>query len=232
MGGELNGPEEGVARADVVRYDVTMVSSPPARRFGPSSLLAFGAIIVFLWLAHAVRSGATQTPDMDAVQDLARHQTPALRALMQGLSLAGSGWVSIPLALLSAFALIARPGLKSDALRLLIALAGGQCLVTGLKLLYHRPRPSPAFAHLGYSFPSGHSFFAVTMYGLLAERLTRVDPARRPWVRAGAGLLILGIGFSRVALGVHYPTDVLAGFSAGYVWLRLCLALPPKPSAG
>ncbi len=194
------------------------------------TFLALGSAVVFFWLAHEVRAGTTQTSDTAAVRYFMLHRTPLLRTLMQSVSLAGSGWVSIPLSMLSLFAVFARPRLRPDALRLLIALGGGQGLVTGLKLFYHRPRPSLALAHLGNSFPSGHSFFAMTMYGFLADRLTRADTPRRAWVRPVAALLILGIGFSRVALGVHYPTDVLAGFAAGFAWLRLCLALPPARS--
>ena len=108
---------------------------------------------------------------------------------------------------------------------MLVAIGGGELLIIGLKALFHRPRPSEVFAGLGYSFPSGHSFFAVTLYGMMAYWLTRATPARR-WVWVPAVLLILAIGFSRIYLGVHYASDVLAGFCVGLPWLWACLALP------
>jgi membrane-associated phospholipid phosphatase len=83
------------------------------------------------------------------------------------------------------------------------------------------------FAHLGYSFPSGHSFFALVVYGMLAYWLTRDAPRRaRRWGWALAVGLILLVGFSRVFLGEHYPSDVAAGYAVALPWLWGCLALP------
>jgi uncharacterized membrane protein YkvA (DUF1232 family) len=109
----------------------------------------------------------------------------------------------------------------------LVAGVGGVGVVSGLKYLFHRPRPDAVFDVLGYSFPSGHSFFALVVYGFLAYVLTRDMVGRRKeWIWLACVLAILLVGFSRVFLGEHYPSDVVAGFAVGLPWLWGCLALP------
>jgi undecaprenyl-diphosphatase len=92
-----------------------------------------------------------------------------------------------------------------------------------LKVLYHRPRPD-LVPHGSYvysaSFPSGHSTLSAAMYLTLAMLVASLEPHRGSKVMAFslAALLILGIGFSRVYLGVHWPSDVLGGWALGGVW--------------
>jgi membrane-associated phospholipid phosphatase len=84
------------------------------------------------------------------------------------------------------------------------------------------------FAYVAHdSFPSGHAFFSLTIYGMLAYLLSRDAPPRRRRQRWGATVVaILLVGFSRVFLGVHFPSDVVAGFLVALPWLWDCLALP------
>ena len=92
-----------------------------------------------------------------------------------------------------------------------------------LKVFYHRPRPD-LVPHGSYvysaSFPSGHSTLSAAMYLTLAMLVASLEPHRGSKVMAFslAALLILGIGFSRVYLGVHWPSDVLAGWALGGAW--------------
>lgn len=89
-------------------------------------------------------------------------------------------------------------------------------------------RPRPEFANIdGYSFPSGHAFGSATIYGLLALlvlRIWRTSPWRWLWA-ALIWLLILLIGLSRIMLGVHYFSDVLAGLGLGFGWAFWCATL-------
>jgi undecaprenyl-diphosphatase len=109
------------------------------------------------------------------------------------------------------------------ALGLAIIMAGATILDNGLKLAFHRVRPEVFFGVLPdtYSFPSGHALFNLCFYGglaiLLASRVRGAGLRIATW--SAAALLVLGIGLSRIYLGVHYPTDVLAGFLAGGAWL-------------
>lgn len=106
----------------------------------------------------------------------------------------------------------------------LAAVAGGVALNQLLKGLFARPRPSfadPLLPESGYSFPSGHAMQSLVLYGMLAYFAVL---ALRSWraktaVVLGLTLLVLLIGFSRLYLGVHYFSDVVAGFAAGGVWL-------------
>jgi membrane-associated phospholipid phosphatase len=114
-----------------------------------------------------------------------------------------------------------------DGLTMLLAGVGGGGLMYALKRLFHRPRPEAIFDELGYSFPSGHSFFAVTLYCMLAYWLARDAPPRqRFWIWTIAVTATLLMGFSRIYLGEHFPSDVAAGFAIGIPWIWGCLALP------
>ena len=93
----------------------------------------------------------------------------------------------------------------------------------GLKKVYSRPRPDlvphGSFVYSG-SFPSGHSTLSAATFLTLAMLIASLEPARgtKRMVFTLAALLVLSIGFSRVYLGVHWPSDVLAGWSLGAVW--------------
>ena len=196
-----------------------------AERLTLAGALVAASLAVFLVLAHAVHGGETLRFDAAVFHYFQAHQSPGAHLLMAGVSLLASGWAIgiVSLACLTAF--WGMPARRPDALALLLAATGGQGLVYGLKALFHRARPEAAFASLGYSFPSGHSFAAVTVYGMLAYWLVRAAPRRGVWVWSVASLLILLIGFSRVFQGVHYASDVAAGFAAGLPWLWGCCAL-------
>lgn len=108
------------------------------------------------------------------------------------------------------------------------ALVGGEALNFLLKSWFARPRPQfadPLAVALYYSFPSGHAMMSLIAYGLLAYFL--LIGLRRAWMRvpAVAGLIVLIglIGFSRLYLGVHYVSDILAGFAVGGLWLSFCI---------
>jgi len=107
------------------------------------------------------------------------HQSLGLHVLMHAASwLAGPIPQSVVLVLgILGFTLAGR--FWPDGLTMLVSGVGGAGLIVGLKQLFHRPRPEVIFAHLGYSFPSGHSFFALVVYGMLAYWLTRDAPPRR-----------------------------------------------------
>ena len=108
-----------------------------------------------------------------------------------------------------------------------VAAVGAGILGEGLKVWFARARPQivPHLVHVGSaSFPSGHSMLAVVTYLTLGALLARFIPRRRSrtYCVVVALMLALLVGLSRVYLGVHYPTDVLAGWSAGLAWALLC----------
>lgn len=110
-----------------------------------------------------------------------------------------------------------------------VELAG---LVTELaKTLVDRPRPDTAMVSaLGTSFPSGHALgVMVSVLALLTVARPMVRPALRPWLVALGIVVIVAIGVGRVALNVHHPSDVIAGWALGYAYVVACLLLlPPR----
>ncbi len=115
------------------------------------------------------------------------------------------------------------------ALKVAIASAGAGLLTFGAKLLVERPRPGLVpwlddWVGKSFSFPSGHSLASMAVYGSLGLLLSRLapTPAAARFARgAGIGIALL-VGVSRIYLGVHYPTDVLAGWAAGLLWALAC----------
>jgi len=103
-------------------------------------------------------------------------------------------------------------------------MAGASILLFTLKNIFQRARPQPFFETLlpaSYSFPSGHSLLSFCFYGALAAIVTRRIERRlfQVIVWTFAGSLVALIGLSRIYLGVHYPSDVLAGYTAAFVWI-------------
>lgn len=185
-------------------------------------VLAAVAACIFIWLLEEVGEGELTKLDTGAyllfVQTL---RQPWLTPYMESIS-----ELAQPVALLAmllaveAFAPGRRPG-ACAAVNLVCAVA----LNVLLKQLVQRPRPDGfrLIAETGYSFPSGHSMVAMAFYGLLAWMVWHYERDR--FVRwlcvIGFGLVIALIGISRIYLGVHYASDVIAGFCVSLIWLAL-----------
>jgi len=111
---------------------------------------------------------------------------------------------------------------------LVIGIGGAENIISFLKDFFHRPRPTPQIVPAaGYSFPSGHAFYAMLAYGFmifLTWKLIRNSGLRR-LIFILCPLVILLIGLSRIYLGVHWLTDVLGGYCAGYSWLLINILL-------
>jgi undecaprenyl-diphosphatase len=119
---------------------------------------------------------------------------------------------------------------RRAALLVAVAVGGGIVLSLLLKGLFERPRPElVAYDSAVYtsSFPSGHSMMAAVVYLTLAALVAQVQEHRRVkvYLLAVAILLTLAVGVSRIYVGVHWPTDVLAGWTAGAVWALACWQL-------
>lgn len=119
-------------------------------------------------------------------------------------------------------------GKTGTALFILAAVASGVVLSTLLKLGFDRPRPDLLpHGSIVYtaSFPSGHTMLSAVTYLTLGALLARVQPTLKlkVYLLSVAVLLTVAVGVSRVYLGVHWPTDVLAGWTAGAAWAALCL---------
>lgn len=179
--------------------------------------LVFGVI-----LEDVLSRDPITTLDRLVADSLNAHAIPWLTQVFVVITTFGSGWVLVPAAALLAAALFRRRR-WGDGLVLISATSGAAVLNAVLKLLIHRPRPEflePLVYAGGYSFPSGHSASAAAFYmtlGLLAAGWVRRWETRVYVLLASVFVVVL-IGFSRLYLGVHYLSDVLAGYALGAFW--------------
>lgn len=105
---------------------------------------------------------------------------------------------------------------------------GALVLNTGLKLFFSKPRPQLwklLISEKSFSFPSGHALGSMVMYGFIAYILTTHYPKISQIIYVLAVILIAAIGISRLYLGVHWPTDVIAGYGVGFLWLMICITM-------
>lgn len=192
------------------------------------ALVLIAAAWVFGGIAQDVVSGDPLTIIDRRVEIWLNHRTtPALTSAMFAISTLGSmafvGGVAIVVALVLAWQ---RNWYKLLALLLSVPL--GAMLNVLLKHIFHRHRPElerPLVHLTTYSFPSGHADASTLIYGLLAIFLVQYLQSWR-WrtlVVLAAILLVLAIGFSRLYLGAHYLSDVLAAYAEGVAWLAICL---------
>ncbi|MBD2450185.1 phosphatase PAP2 family protein [Nostoc sp. FACHB-152] len=180
---------------------------------------AFSALVVGTGLLH--KSG------LDAVILLAiqKLHTPLLDRIMVGITSFGQPPLLVLTCLVWEASLLYRQR-QAQAATFGIAAVGAISLNYLLKEMFVRTRPA-LWDHIinvnHYSFPSGHAMVSMVVYGLMGYTLAEEFPQWRKQILALTAGLILAIGFSRLYLGVHWPTDVVAGYAAGLVWLTACV---------
>lgn len=139
----------------------------------------------------------------------------------------GSVWFLTILSIILILVLWWKKKDKWSILFFIIGIGGGGLLTKLLKYYYGRERPSinETIDAIGYSFPSGHSMGSLIFYGFLTYFIIRSTYSKKLKCLSLilCGLLIVSIGISRVYLGAHYPSDVIAGHLAGGIWLILCI---------
>jgi membrane-associated phospholipid phosphatase len=185
--------------------------------------IATAALFVFLWLGHMVMTDQTLAFDTAVRNTVHGWASDPLTLLMTGITQMGAPPVLIAVTLLAGWRFAAK-GYPRLAAVLAISTIGAAAAEESVKLIYHRIRPVAFLGYdepMTYSFPSGHAATSVCFYGLLAIIVAgwTKSAGRRQAVWAAAVLIILLIGFSRIYLGVHYPTDVLGGYAFGLVWI-------------
>jgi len=184
-------------------------------------LVSLGALWAFAGLSEVVFEGETRRLDV-AVLLWIHHAFPAwLGSPLRLVTALGYAWVVTSLLLLAAYVFY-RKDLKLSAALLLISVPGAAILGIALKSLFQRARPElfdSGYTAPFYSFPSGHAIVAVSFYGVLTLLVAWRLRGWRRWAVSAMGIvLVLLIGFSRLYLGVHYPSDVAAGYLAAMVW--------------
>lgn len=194
------------------------------------------AVTAFLHVADEVAEGETAAFDRAVLLALRAPGDPHLPIGPHWLRMAAGDLTALgSIAVLATVVLIvgglfASLGRRREALVLLVASGGGVALSQGLKLVFNRPRPEAAFHAaevVNASFPSGHAMLSACVYltlGALAARFAK-RRAVKVYGLAAALACTLIVGATRVYLGVHWPTDVLAGWSVGAAWAMACWLL-------
>lgn len=194
------------------------------------AIILIGAVWIFGGIAEDVVSGDPLTVvDAEIALWLHLHATPTLTDAMKSITLLASWPVVTGICLFMATYFVWKRS-HYRLLALTLTIPVGMLLNALLKLAFHRSRPTwddPILMIENFSFPSGHAMMATLLYGFLAAFGVRKAQAwrRRVLTVLAAGMLIVLIGFSRLYLGVHYLSDVLAGMAAGSAWLALCLTV-------
>ena len=196
--------------------------------------LVFGALLAvvgtyaFAKLGELVQKGYTQPFDDAVLRWMERHQYDLLEKLMVELTMLGTWIVVLTIVGIAAlFLWLTRH--KYSATLLLVATMGGIVLDNILKVGFSRPRPRIfewGTTASSYSFPSGHAMSATVVYATVAYVAARLQKtyAARLATLGVAGVVIATICFSRLYLGVHYPSDVVAGVVMGLAWASFCMA--------
>ncbi len=191
-------------------------------------IVAAAGLGIFALIAEGVEEGITQRLDERVLHWFAQQRTPFLDEAALEITTLGNGLVLI-IVVLVASVFLWQTQHKWSASLLLFATVTGKLLNTILKVSYDRTRPSVVEALADVhspSFPSGHAMSAMVVYGSVAYLVGRLEPGRSlritTWVVAAA--VIIAIGASRMYLGVHYLSDVVAGFIAGLAWLGFLVA--------
>ena len=193
-------------------------------------LLFVGMTLTLAALAEHVMTGRPLTlVDQQLTAWLARNRTPSLTTFFIVVTSLGSTAVGTIVAVVLGIYLLLRRQRYWFAATVL-TIAGGALLNRFLKLAFQRARPElddPITTFAGYSFPSGHTVSATVVFGTLALYLfTRKQNFRARLVVIGLAILvILMVAFSRIYLGAHYLTDVLAAMAEGVAWVSLSFTI-------
>ncbi len=189
-------------------------------------IISFGLLEGAIWLIQTIFGNRIHVWENEFQQSLRSYHGEPLRSMMLFFTYLGSFYptmlVSIGFALL-----LVRMRQYREAIMLLPTMGGAWIVNTLLKWHFMRPRPELEFwaPASGYSFPSGHATIAAAMYGMLffiwARYRKQQGKRMLPAIVCGI-ILIVTIGMTRIYLGVHYPTDVLAGFFSGFWWFAAC----------
>ncbi|EKD86973.1 MAG: phosphoesterase PA-phosphatase related protein [uncultured bacterium] len=190
-------------------------------------LISLVSLYVFLKISHDVFESELFLFDSTLTNFLFSLRSPMLTDIMISITSLGSVYVLLIASLSVAFYLFIKR--RRDAVIYLMFLYSGVFLNLILKLMYQRPRPSlhPLINENTYSFPSGHAMNSFVFFSAMTYLVLRQTKNKklRSLVLIVSIAAVLAIGVSRVYLGVHYPSDVVAGYIAGFLWFVSAILL-------
>ncbi|GLB61118.1 phosphatase PAP2 family protein [Cytobacillus sp. NCCP-133] len=190
------------------------------------ALILGGFFYLFIAIVDELQENEIVRFDERVIDNMHAFISPRLTEFMNVITFFGSvKWLVIAVIIASVLLIIVKK--ISLAFFMMISSGVGALFNILLKLIFKRERPDimPLIEAQGFSFPSGHSMGSFIFYGSLAYIIIHLARSRR-WKAAWSLLLscfIIAIGISRIYLGVHFPSDVIAGFAAGGVWLTIMI---------
>ena len=201
-------------------------------RFLPLAIGTTGSVAlagVAFWFfkkqAESVVAGRADRYDEVIMDVVHKIDNPPMHEAMNAITQLGAHFVIGSAAGITALAMW-RQGRRADAWTVVVSTGGAMIINTLLKNIFQRQRPIERARRItlpdSHSFPSGHSLLSAATYPIVAHHFVQNrSVATQAVVHTLTSLTILSVGFSRVYFGVHFPSDVLGGFAAGYGWLAV-----------
>ena len=193
------------------------------------NILFTGILILYLIIIILLLRDNLQWFDLPLTMAVQSLESPLLTEIMKFFSFIGSTWVVIIIAFINIIFFFFVFKYRSEVIFFVVTLSGSTLLNSLLKNLFERERP---ISHRlieapGYSFPSGHSMAAFTLYAVLAILLWNHLKTKtgKTITIIVLSLFIFAIGISRIYLGVHYPSDVLGGYLTSFIWVFISMHL-------
>jgi membrane-associated phospholipid phosphatase len=206
-----------------IRSAIKTMAERLGPRMGVGLLAAAIVMVLFAVLASEVLEGETQHFDDAVRMTVYGVASPRATTVLHAITQLGSPLFLLPLTLVASLIFLRLRRIRG-AILLTATMVGVSLLNWILKSVFQRPRPLPFFGltvPASYSFPSGHSLAAFCFYGALAALVT-ARLRSTLWsalVWAAAVVIIIAVGFSRLYLGLHYPSDIIGGYATGFVWV-------------
>jgi membrane-associated phospholipid phosphatase len=214
------------------RRDARRASGRRRNTFLPVAIGISGGVglsVIAFWFfkqqAEEVVSGRADLYDEAIMDAVHQFDSPKVNRAVELVTHLGSHAAIATAAGVTAIAMISKRR-PHDAWTVVISTSGAMALNSILKAIFARQRPQELARQIklpkSHSFPSGHSLLSAATYPIVAHHLVQHRSTKLQAVSmAAAGSAILSVGFSRIYLGVHFPSDVLGGFAAGLGWLGL-----------
>lgn len=192
-------------------------------------MLCIGFGVAFGYIASAIGNESIASFDTAIIGFVQGLETPWLTTVMKFFTWIGSGYVVVPIAVIGFSVLYFALHYRQQAFLLIVVIAGSVIFNTILKNYFKRERPEiyRILDANGFSFPSGHSMMAFALYAIIAYiawRNVKTMTSRVALLLFTAFMIII-IGVSRIYLGVHYPSDIIGGFTVSALWVTIAITI-------
>ncbi|HJV44354.1 MAG TPA: phosphatase PAP2 family protein [Bacillota bacterium] len=195
--------------------------------FTTAFFISLAFAIGFIFLSISISHHTIEHFDRLVISFIRGWETPTLTNIMKYFTTVGSMVSVLILSIIALFFIYQKNKQRSDAVFYMTVLIGNVLLNQTLKAIFRRARPDlhRLIVESGYSFPSGHSMTAFSMYGAISFLIWKHIPSKqgRGAVILLSSFMILAIGVSRIYLGVHYPSDVLGSYLFSGFWLTAAI---------